>query len=48
MTVTDAPGAIVLPTAGTPEAPKGAAGRWTALIVSGAPPTLLNVALPDR
>ena len=48
MTVTEPPGAIVEPAAGTPLAPNGAAGRCTALIVSGAPPTLRNVALPDR
>ena len=48
VTVTAPPGAIVEPTAGTPEAPNGALGRCTALIVSGALPTFLNVALPDR
>src|SRR6202140_2814186 len=48
VTVSEAPAAIVAPAVGAPLALKGAAGRFTLLIVSGAPPTLRNVAVLDR
>jgi hypothetical protein len=43
VTLTWAPGAITVPGAGAPLSPKGAAGADTELMVSAAPPTLLNV-----
>src|SRR4051812_14995091 len=46
--VIEPPAGIVVPATGTPEAPNGADGSLTALIVKGAPPTLRNVAAPDR